>query len=122
MIIDMNLINHLKRALYMLLGVTLPALAFAQTGSDDTSEGLTGLDAFITKVGTEIIDPIVTVIALIAFGVFVWGVMQFIRNADNEEKRALGQKHMIWGIIGLTLVFGAAAIVKFISGVAGIGN
>lgn len=121
MIIGMNLINTLKRALYILFGIALPALAFAQTDSTESS-GLGGLDAFITKVGTEIIDPIVTVIALLAFGVFVWGVMQFIRNADNEEKRSQGQKHMIWGIIGLTLVFGAAAIVKFISGIAGIGN
>jgi len=76
-------------------------------------------DSFIQKVTTEIIDPIITLIALAAFALFVWGVVTFIRNADNEEKRSTGQQHMIWGIVGLALIFGAAAIVNWLKRLIG---
>lgn len=77
-------------------------------------------DSFIQKVTTEIIDPIITLIALAAFALFVWGVVTFIRNADNEEKRSTGQQHMIWGIVGLALIFGAAAIVNWLKRLIGV--
>ena len=32
---------------------------------------------------------------------FVWGVVEFIRNADNQEKRQQGRTRMLWGIIAL---------------------
>ena len=74
---------------------------------------------FLETISREIIDPIITLFALAAFALFVWGTMNFIRNADNDEKRKTGQQHMIWGIIGLALIFGAAAIVNIITRIAG---
>lgn len=74
---------------------------------------------FITAIEREILAPIITLIALAAFAVFVWGVVEFIQGADNEEKRRTGQIHMIWGIIGLVIIFGANAIISIISAVAG---
>lgn len=76
-------------------------------------------DTFLQKVTTEIIDPIITVIALAAFALFVFGMVTFIRNADNEEKRKTGQQHMIWSIVGLALIFGAAAIVNMLKRLIG---
>lgn len=76
---------------------------------------------FVQKIATEILEPIITLLALAAFLVFVWGVVKFIRNADNDEKRKEGQQHMIWGIIGLTIIFGATAIVNIIKAAAGGG-
>ncbi len=77
-------------------------------------------NAFISKVEKAIIDPLVTLIALAAFVVFVWGVVEFIANAGNEEKRATGQRHMIWGIIGLVIIFAAKAIVAIGASTFGI--
>ena len=69
---------------------------------------------FVQKISTEILEPIITLLALGAFIVFVWGVVKFIRNADNDEKRKEGQQHMIWGVIGLAIIFGASAIVNLL--------
>jgi uncharacterized membrane protein YidH (DUF202 family) len=77
------------------------------------------MEEFITNVQNEIINPIITLVALAAFVVFVWGVVQFIRGADNEESRKTGQQHMIWGIIGLAIVFGAQAILQIIRSTVG---
>ncbi len=76
------------------------------------------VDNFISAIEREILAPIITLIALAAFVVFVWGVVEFIQGADDTEKRKSGQLHMIWGIIGLVVIFGANAIVAIIGNVA----
>jgi hypothetical protein len=77
-------------------------------------------NTFLRKVEGAIIDPIITLIALAAFVVFVWGVVDFIRGAGNDEKRAIGQQHMIWGLIGLAIIFGARAIIAILASTFGI--
>jgi uncharacterized membrane protein len=75
------------------------------------------LDAFLAKVMTLIIVPVVTLLALAAFTVFIWGVFGYIRGADDAEARKKGQDHILWGLIGLMIMFGATAIITFLSGV-----
>lgn len=77
------------------------------------------LTTFLGKVQTEIIDPVLALITIAAFLVFVWGVVEFIRKADNDEARKTGQQHMIWGIIGLVIIFGAQGILMLMKGFVG---
>ena len=74
------------------------------------------LDAFLSKVTTLIITPAITLLALAALVLFLWGVVEYIRNADNDEARKKGQSHIIWGIIGLVIMFGTTAIIAFLNG------
>lgn len=78
------------------------------------------LDTFLDTVKDQIIDPIITLIALAAFALFVWGVVLFIRSAEDEEKRETGKRHMVWGIVGLAVIFGARAIIAFVGGLFGL--
>ena len=73
------------------------------------------MDSFLTNVKNEILTPIITVIALAAFILFIYGVVNFIRSAGDSTRRAEGQQQMIWGIIGLAILFGANALVNLIS-------
>ena len=93
----------------------LPAFAFAQiaTGSENAQ-------TFFDNVKTYIVNPIITLLALAAFVVFVWGVVDFIRSADDAEKRKTGQQHMIWGIVGLVIIFGANAIIAILKNTFGL--
>lgn len=77
------------------------------------------IDGFIGRIQQQILEPLVTLIALAAFVVFLWGVVEFIRGADNDEKRKVGQQHMMWGIIGLVIIFGANAIINLIRATIG---
>jgi len=78
-----------------------------------------GFNNFIGKVQVAILDPLITLLALAAFVVFVWGVIEFIREADSSERREVGRRHMIWGLIGLVIIFGAQAIVGFLTATVG---
>ena len=77
------------------------------------------LNTFINGVQTQILNPILLILTFAAFVIFIWGVIEYIRNADNDEKRSAGQQHMLWGIIGLLIIFGAQAIVLVLKAVAG---
>ncbi len=82
--------------------------------SMNTSTGNTVLDGFLGKIEANIINPLITLLALGAFVYFIWGMVEYIMNAANDEKRKIGQQHMLWGLIGLTILFGAAAIVNML--------
>lgn len=82
------------------------------------STGLPTVDAFLQQVSQQILNPIIDLLVLAAFVVFVWGVIQYIRNAADDEKRKEGTQHILWGIIGLVIIFAAAAIVQIISATA----
>jgi uncharacterized membrane protein YidH (DUF202 family) len=75
---------------------------------------------FLARIQAQILAPIITLLALGAFVVFVWGVVQFIASAEDEEKRMTGKQHMIWGIIGLVIMFGANAIIALIKQTVGV--
>ncbi len=70
--------------------------------------------AFMSKVDTLIINPLIVLLFALAAVFFVYGVFQFITNAENEEKRTEGKNHMLWGIIGLTIMLGVWAILNII--------
>ena len=77
------------------------------------------MNDFIGRVQVAIIDPIITLLALAAFVVFVWGVVGFIGGAADSEKREKGKQHILWGLIGLVIIFGARAIVALIANTVG---
>lgn len=76
--------------------------------------------SFLTKVEVALINPIITLLGLAAFALFVFGIVEFVGGAGNEEKRSIGQRHMIWGFIGLTIMFGAKAIIAIIASSIGV--
>lgn len=76
--------------------------------------------SFLTKVEVALINPIITLLGLAAFAIFVFGIVEFVGGAGNEEKRSIGQRHMIWGFIGLTIMFGAKAIIAIIASSIGV--
>ncbi len=85
------------------------------------SNGCNGLPASGAKLGdlfgyatcliTKSVIPLIFALAVL---IFVWGIMQYVISAGNEEQKDRGRQYMIWGIIALTVmvsVWGIAQIV-----------
>jgi cytochrome bd-type quinol oxidase subunit 2 len=49
-------------------------------------------------------SSVVPLIFILAVASFVWGVVQYVTNADSEEKRSKGRSFMMWGIIALAVM------------------
>jgi Type IV secretion system pilin len=61
-----------------------------------------------------IINPIIQVAFAVATIVFVYGVFEFIRGADNPEVRKQGQQHILWGLIGLAIMVSVFTIIDIL--------
>lgn len=58
----------------------------------------------------DVVQPFIELLMVLASLVFIYGIIEFLTNADNEQKRTQGKKHMFWGIIGLFIMIAAAGI------------
>ena len=76
------------------------------------AQATSGVDLFITNVNRMIVNPLIYLLFAIAVVFFLYGVVEFLMNGENEEKRTTGKQHMLWGVIGLTIMIGVFAIIK----------
>ena len=78
------------------------------------------LSAFLARVITQIINPIILLLSAGAFIVFLWGVFKFIKGAGDEKERSEGKQAIFWGLIGLVIIFGAYGIINLALGTFGL--
>ncbi len=71
---------------------------------------------FVKKLSDAILNPLIFLMFAVAVVIFLWGIVEFIRNLDNEDGRKTGAQHMIWGIIGMAIMLSAYAIKSVIEG------
>lgn len=74
----------------------------------------------LARVNEHILNPIILLMFFAAFLVFFWGLINFISNAENEEARITGRRHMLWGVVGITIMVCAYAILGMMTGTFGI--
>jgi ABC-type phosphate transport system permease subunit len=104
------------RSLRVLVGVAIMALAhpvFAQTSSSVS-------DTLITKFGTYIVNPLLLVIFAAGFFMFMWGLFQFMLNSSNSESTSEGQKHMIYGTLGMLIMVSVYGIISLLDSTFGL--
>ena len=66
---------------------------------------------------TSSIIPFIFGLAVLAF---IYGVVQYIAGAQEQEKRDKGRTFMIWGIIALTVMVSVWGLVKIVGNTFGI--
>ena len=86
-------------------------MTFAQL----VGNGSTGIVGIINTV-------IVPVIFALAFVVFLWGVVRyfFINNGGDEGKIAEGKQFVLWGILGMVVLFSVWGLVNLLLSTLGL--
>lgn len=79
-----------------------------------------GFNEFIANVDSMIINPLISLLFALAVVYFLYGVFKFISNQENEEKRTEGKMHMLWGIVGITIMMGVFVIMNLLLSTLGI--
>ena len=75
-------------------------------------------DAFgdlLGKVNKNIINPAIEFLFIVATVIFLWGVLEFIAGASDKTKRQTGKDHMLYGFIGLVIMFGVYGIITIVT-------
>ena len=78
------------------------------------------LDKFIANVDNMIINPLIGFLFALAIAFFLYGVLEFFMNQENEEKKTTGKSHMIWGVVGITIMLGVWTILSIVLNTLGI--
>jgi uncharacterized membrane protein len=73
-------------------------------------------DLLLTRVNSEIVSPLLWVLFGLATIYFLYGVFEFVKNAGSEEGRRTGGQHIMWGLIGMFIMFSVKGIINLILG------
>ncbi|MFA6415105.1 MAG: hypothetical protein WC217_02510 [Candidatus Paceibacterota bacterium] len=84
------------------------------TFKDFIGSGTTGIIGLLNTL-------VVPVIFAFAFAAFVWGVMRyFYLNGGDDGKRAEGRTFVLWGLIGMAVLFSVWGFVNIMLSTLGI--
>lgn len=68
------------------------------------------------KIAAVIINPILALLFGVGLVVFVWGLVQYLYNANVKgEVSGEAQMHMFWGIVGMFLMVAVFTIIRIIA-------
>jgi len=103
-------------------GVSAPSLT-ELTGTAGTCD-LTGADlkfqdylCYVTRIINDSVIPLVFALAVV---MFIWGVVQYVINSDEEAKKEKGKQYMIWGIVALTVMISVWGLVAILGATFGL--
>ncbi|MEK7152941.1 MAG: hypothetical protein AAB834_03275 [Patescibacteria group bacterium] len=74
----------------------------------------------LKKINKEILNPIIALLFAVALVVFLWGLVEFVASAEGDQGRLRGKQHMLWGVVGMTIMVGARAIILIVTNTFGL--
>lgn len=75
---------------------------------------------FVGKLNDAFLFPLIFLLSGIAFLFFVYGAAVYIMNADSDQAREIGKKHITYSILGLVIMASAYAILNIAAGTWGL--
>ncbi len=78
------------------------------------------MDAFLGKVYSVVLQPIIYLLFGVAFLIFIWGLVKFIKDKDSDEGRATGWRNILYGILGMVIMVSVFGIINIIAGTIGV--
>lgn len=66
----------------------------------------------ISVIEGEVVAPLQSLLLWLAALLFLFGLVEFIAGASNEQARTKGKMHMMWGVIGMVIMFAAWVIIE----------
>mgnify|MGYP001617334827 CR=1 FL=1 len=78
------------------------------------------MDSFITSVISEIIQPAIGFLFVVAIAFMGWGIIEYFLYEDSDDARETGRQHMLWGFFGFLIMVGAYTIISIIAGTFGV--
>ena len=78
---------------------------------------------FLQKVLDVILNPLITLLFALAFLYFAYGIIRFLSASgdDKSGKRIEARNSILWGIVGMVIMFSVYGIINFVLGTFGIG-
>lgn len=73
----------------------------------------------INNIIAYIVNPVVYLLVGLAVIYFLYGVFNFVRNAEDPAKRVEGANHILWGVVGIAIMFSVFVFMHIIKNTIG---
>ena len=73
----------------------------------------------VKKINKAIINPLIVLLFALALVYFVVGLLQYLLNPSNDEERSTGRSHILWGLVGMTIMVSVWGIMTIIVNTVG---
>ena len=98
--------------------VSFLLVASSVSAQSTIANGATTLSSTVDTITTTLVRSLGTLFMSLAVVAFFWGVVQYIwgLREGTPEKIKNGNQFMVWGLIGLFVMFSVYGIIKFFQG------
>lgn len=87
-----------------------------------SNNSLTDITGIINWASCLLVKTIIPFLFALATVAFIWGVIQYYLNPDNEEKRKKGKSFIIGGLIALFVMLSVWGLVGILTNTFKLGN
>lgn len=77
------------------------------------------VDLLINTILSSVVNPIIYLLEVAAIVYFIWGLVVYIREEAPLDKHKEGKDKMIFGAIGLAIMFSAQGIIHILLDIVG---
>lgn len=99
--------------------LTLVAIGFVPSISFAQNLDLSYFEEAIIGIG-DLITLLIPIVIALGLLFFIWGMVQFIIAAGDDEAKAAGKQRMVWGIFALFVIVAVWGIVQLLADIAGV--
>ena len=77
---------------------------------------------FLNRVNNLILNPLIKLAFAVSFVIFIYGIVRFLSvdSGDKSTTRAEARNSIMWGMVGMLIMFSVYGIIHFVLGTFGI--
>ncbi|MCD5396889.1 MAG: hypothetical protein LRZ98_02050 [Candidatus Pacebacteria bacterium] len=65
----------------------------------------TAIEKLVSRIIDVVLDPIGWILVGLSIIMFFYGFVIFLINPESDEQKKQGKQHMLYGIIGIFIIF-----------------
>lgn len=96
----------------------VPVAKAQENGSRYRLPNPLGIDT-VPLLANRVINGILGVVGAVALLYIVWGGVQWMTSQGNSDKIQKGKDTIVWGILGLVMIFSSYVIITFVMNILG---
>lgn len=82
----------------------------------DCPSGIKSLTDLINWFTCTLVNSVIPLLFALALAGFVYGIIKYFLNPENEEQKKAGKNFMIWGIVAIFVMVSIWGLVGLLSG------
>ncbi len=82
----------------------------------------TSIVPFIQNVDDVIINPLILLVFVLSTAYLFYGVVKFVNPNTGEKDRLEARGAIMWGIVGMAIMFSVYGLIAFVLSTFGVGN